>query len=376
MVDSLGLSQESGDLNFKMYQSESLGEKPDYFLFFENNNDIEFHKYQKEIDRNWFLTEAITDLFVTKPAIYITSMSDISLICIICPDGPLIAFNVTNLVDINQLHQYWSIAYSDLQGATIDTQWNIYLWAKFNKVNCAGFSGNQILFPQNYSIPHMDICVHKVFSETLNYTIFSMYKTRNASSVHGFTIANSYISGLNHNQQTNGSLKKFEWILYAVQYKPFNFVTNLPVPGFRADALYKPFSWITWAVISSSAIFLFCSTYISLKILSSSSGFTASGSNNLIWKLFVAAFGHLVDQTTPFNIHKILHQHISFRALQLCWLLWFLISVKIGELYKGQIFSFLTNHGNPNWPDSLDQLVDNTFPLTYTTSFFGSDLMN
>lgn len=46
MVDSLGLSQESGDLSFKMYQSESLGEKPDYFLFFENNNYIEFHKYQ------------------------------------------------------------------------------------------------------------------------------------------------------------------------------------------------------------------------------------------------------------------------------------------------------------------------------------------
>lgn len=137
MVNFLGLSQHSGDLNLKMYQSESSREKPDNFLFFENNNAIETNKVDQQ-DRKWFLTEAIRDLFVTKPAIYISSASNISFICIPCLDGPLKVLDVNEFYDLNQLHKYWFIVHSNLQGAIIDTHWDRYKWATFDKVDKKG----------------------------------------------------------------------------------------------------------------------------------------------------------------------------------------------------------------------------------------------
>lgn len=153
MVTSLGISQESGDLNLKMYQSESLMEQPDYFLFFEDIDSTETNQDQN--NRKWFFTEAITDLFVTKPAIHINSMSNISIICITCLDSHLKVLDVSKILNINQLQKYWLIVYSNLQGVFIDTSWSRYKWMIFDKVNCAAFAGNHILFQQNYTIPNI-----------------------------------------------------------------------------------------------------------------------------------------------------------------------------------------------------------------------------
>lgn len=236
---------------FKMFQSETSGEKPNHFLFFENIN-----KDEKEIKE--FYKMLLPNRFAMGLLIRIVNISKIDMICLSCEDE--FFYPLENSRQRQNLKVIWQSLHSNLH--EIHIMGIMVPRAEELDYLCENFKSS---VPSTADIIlRTDVCVHKILGANLNYTAHK--HNGHNTSPQGEAILGTYISEPNVKADKNRLVYRAEWTSHAIRYTQFKFVTILTKPAFDATALVEPFEGLTWLTLVMSCVILSILTVANFKL--------------------------------------------------------------------------------------------------------------
>lgn len=340
MVDQQSFSS----LEARMIFLEKAGEKPVHIILFEDYYKI---SNTSVLSRDKYFCEFLPSRLSIGLVIGVISHSLIYIPCVTClPAYQSVVHFLTNtdVKSIETLKTLWVRINGNLHGAFVNTMWDSTRIKISLLISCDGFVGRGPKYKLSFvTIPETYLCVHVVLSKKLNYT----YIRKVGDTERRFAATGEiFVADINYQVQRKITVNRVEWMPYAVEYKPFYFITMLPKPGFHATRLVFPFDWYTWVLIFASGFAEFLTVYF------------ISGCRRPM-TIFTAVVGSGLDQTVSksFRQSKILDSSI----ISFVWLVWYLMIFIITHAYKGTIFSFLTKGIDPMFPNSLNELVSSSY---------------
>lgn len=346
----------------KMYQSEILGEKPNHFIYFEQNLE--------DGRTTPMFTEYLLMTFAMGIILRIVNLSEIYIVCLSFKDNPF--HSIFNGNQLQNLDILWTSIHTNLHGVHIrgfDASRNKELGNL-----CEKFASD---VPNTSEKLSMQVCIHKIFGEKLNYTTSGPKLVSNGNWTRlkypeGAATLSHYICEPNVASITSRNVPMFEWIPYSIRYTSFKFATIVRKPGFHATALVEPFDIISWVILLTLCLSIIVISCISFQFARKT--LDAKDVRNFDFsKSLIKVCGSILDQPV-LNIGS----GTSFinDAISTCWLLWFLMLLVLGQFYKGTLFSYLAKSSEPSWPSNVNQLVDNLddyvlITLSTATNYIG-----
>ncbi len=165
------------------------------------------------------------------------------MICIPCQDKYIFVQLIGEIFEILDL---WKTIYADLQGVYINTVNTLTLKQAQIPTICEGFVDNKVNTeePNIVAISTQDLCMHRILSRKLNYTIA---KPDSLETIpHGLATNIIFIS---EEMQIHGKTERWRWLPHAVRFNRFYFISIVKKPDFNAAVLIQPFTWVTWTTI-------------------------------------------------------------------------------------------------------------------------------
>lgn len=369
MVNQLGLYQQSRDILQNMKESEVVGEVPDYFIFYEDHNTS--HSKANNAYRKTFYTKILASRFLMGPIFCIQSLQKIYLVCIPCQQKDPLVQVYGEIFDINNM---WKSIYTDLQGAHISPMKTLTKEQAHSAMICDGFADKNVNMHdiEIVKISTPNSCVHRILSRKLNYTFGNPDNLD--TIIHGH--ATNVLLITPEILDLNANIKGWRWLPYATKFNRFYFITVVKKPGFYATMLIQPFTLETWSFIIICGVAMCLVTQAinncALSVVNKYRKDEIKNFRNIsTWKIFISIIASVLDQATDYrrNLNK-LTALLSMKFLSFTWFSWLVVALQIGMFYKGVMFSFVTKPADPNWPETIDQLVVMPFHIiTLSTQF-------
>ncbi len=357
MFLKLGLNRITYNKHVKiMRKSERYNGSPIYMFLSQHNIHSKKILGSNEQLKS-FLTNEMVSVLIRGPVFYIDSFQEIFIVCIPCKrSNPLVRFNTLT----DNIASSWKIIYSDLKMVYIHTDVLNSMRVANRAYSCDAFAWTkQIQLIRNlneYLIG--EFCVHQLLRKRLNYTIS---KTKYIIT-DGGAYGNVLISKGNLKYLKGSHIR---WIHHATQFSSFYFISIMEKSTFSALVLLKPFPWSLWMSLTLCSLALFCVTKIVYDSVVDKTSKRAVFESHTT-EILIAILATTIDQavTLKRNINGIL-RYASTKIVLSIWLVWLMLALQVGMLYKGEIFSFLTNPPDPLWPETIDELVES--PFTFIT---------
>lgn len=342
MVEQLGTH-----VALKMRQSESCGEKPDHFLFIEQDLNM-IHL------RNSFFAQALFPTFAMGLILGIINCQVVYMVCMSCYFHSITYYmNQNELKSLVTLDSVWRKLHRNLNGMYVyPGAIHVIEDESQRQPVCDGFAGNIKASWVNWD---EHACKHLTLGQALNYTHIVTVKPGQHKIVSNKLQAmfSVYIFEENLKVKRQETVERKEWIPYAVDFKSFYFATVKMKPGFQASALVAPFDKHTWILLITCIFLMFIVTLVA--------GYKLTNFKEIFTVIIASVF----EQPVP----KAYRRQNLFRSeyLSICWGIWLFALLVATYAYKGKIFSFLTKTFDPIWPDTVKELVDEASKLDIFT---------
>lgn len=266
MTSELGRFTNNILLN-RMHLAETSGEQPDHILFFEEETTFTMNYI---VAMKLFFHLDLPKTFSTGLAIGIINLYQVYMVCISCYDVDTSVsyyLDSPDMISISNLQFLWNDLHKNLHLGFVDADVSELIIQVTRFIPCDGFARKRTSEPRFATLPRAHMCIHKIFSKILNYSYAGQsMEIANTPIIHGMARFLVFISENNYLVQKHTVNPRPEWLSYAVQYKPFYFITILPKPQLHAMKFIYPFDWIIWLLIflSGSTLFLFICTVAGL----------------------------------------------------------------------------------------------------------------
>ncbi len=344
MVDQLGFG-DFGILDV-MLQSETVGEKPDHIIFMEESmNAPKFDLKDMVLFYHLFLPRT----FSTGLVFGIIALSDVYMVCTSCLEGEIPLFYFMKNKELNglsSLKNLWNLLHSNLHLGYVESDFSDYYIRHSKRVKCDGFAGSMNDKPSFSSVPTTSICIHKELSVKLNYSFLETgIQLHNVPVSYGMARFSVFIAENNYKVQSSRKTQRLEWIPHAAHFKSFYFLSLRRKPEFNALQLVYPFDMIIWILIfvNGGLVFILLSFYSRLSEVS-----------NVLSVVIASTFDQAVS--ISFRRRKVFGSEMIAVSL----LIWYIMIFTVSQAYKGKIFSFMTKGVAPQFPQSLEELVQNS----------------
>lgn len=326
---------------FKMTQSEHSGENPNLFLFL-------FEK--SEIDNNashvTFFTELLPQrTFAMGIILSIELLTKVTMICITCASKDFIMKKLTtqDIQITTSILKMWSNLHKDMNGAYV----SIEVGYINPRAHCSGFAGNYQVHEYPPSIPG---CVHKIFAKKYNYS----YIHDPGKVQVGRVVYSVFISTGNHHAQRSQKIRRWGWLSYHVNFQSFKFIVVQRKGRYQPILITAPLDAPTWTLGVITATLLQILTMFVLD-----------------WKKYgticFSILASILEQAVAPHFKPKLRTCIQ---LSVPWTIWLFALTILTQSYKGKIFSILAKEIDPEWPNSLEQLVTQPYELFTTYASF------
>lgn len=337
-------------IRLKLQMHKEAEEFPNYYVFFEAKN-IAKRRFKHNKPMNIFFTSEITDLSMVSPIILISKVdrvSDVWMICTICYNNMFVSMDLIAWKG-KSLYTIWKNLNMDQSGLQVLTAKPSSNYTVANFRQCTGFAGNLALFSYFDEIPDWQLCVHELLKSRLNYTTNAEDKS---TFLPHFAILGLQISG-SRSQVSRES----RWLPYTVNERQLQAVIMLTKPNIDNAAIFKPLKLYAWINIFTLSIFLLVITKVSVILFDL--GQKDLKYNN--WTLVTGVLAAIIDQPATI-FYKLLRErnnpsHRPFTII-CCWWLWLMVGVGIGQVYKADIYSFLTKRADLDWPENASDIVE------------------
>lgn len=352
--------EEYATLNQTIRDSEKTGDTPNYFVFYENSEIVNFNHKSYTL-RKKFFSSTIASHFVMSPVFYIDSLKSVYIVCIPCRNGDRDPFVYLINAKMDTITKIWKTVYSDLQKIYVDPLWISAKIDLVQKLKCDRFvGGKSFTSSKNMKFTIDDLCVHQILSKKLNYAIIKPKYESKEIVPHGFATGLVFIS--THNLH-DAKVERRRWLTHGTQYYPLYILTTLKRPGLHTTVLLKPFKGSTWATILMCGLVLIIITkvtYIHFEyvfkygVVDKFYNFKNIG----IWNIVIAMVANILDQAITNIVSRYsMLRFYPFKVLSSTWFLWFIAMLHVGMLYRSVIYSFITKQIDPLSPETLDELV-------------------
>ncbi|CAL8143030.1 unnamed protein product [Orchesella dallaii] len=345
----------------KMQTSERVGERPDYFLFFEDPAMPSMLHHQQKIK---FYMKTLPGTFAMNHVYSIENLTYLYAICISCTGSSSSkseGYKIMNRIrfpaipDTNSLKKVWIEMYSNLNKAYIATDLTRSEKNVHPRETCNFHRAHLSRYPTS------DACIHLLLSKKLNYSYNEFRRGSPITSsihIHGTIRTTNFLNAINYKAMVSTELHRWEWIPYGMRFRPYAYIVVKEKPPRFKGAITAPFRIPVWILLVVCELSLFAATIVAILVLQNE------------WidfhqvLIFIASSG--VDQSLPTTFRRRIPG--TSLSLSVCWFIWYIMMVVVTSVYKGKVFSFLTKTAEPVWPLNLKQLVHTSYTLMTLTS--------
>ncbi|CAL8124497.1 unnamed protein product [Orchesella dallaii] len=300
------------------------------------------------------------------PAIFfiIFDFTKVEMLCLSCDPKKRFS-NMKEFIGkgIQSFKTLWKRLHTKLDGASIQVNTEL-TWNEADKWNCnihKGFYTSE------------ERCTYFLMRKSLNFSKATEDQDQGKTLIHSLILPRRVVDEDNIAMMHN---EKFEMISYTMNIQPYAYILVLADhhSSINIEAIVQPFDWATWInlIICILMLVVIMSTELRNKSLC---GFYKNGIMNII-PIFTICFSTvslLVDQPAS-NLSQLMKKNPI--SIFICWLVWSVSAVTLGQFYKGTLYSFLSNIPSPLVPDGLPNILKAHISITTQSIIWYESFIN
>lgn len=329
-------------------------QKPNYFwyLFFSDVDTTDIYFYYE----NYYNLNQLT-----YPAIFleIRGLAKVYFICMHCLPWSKRQMQVPHLSSVHDVVKSWSVLHSNFLGE--------YVYTLFQRKRVRELYGNCYfrLFPG--MMVDNNACIILKISEHLNFSLDE------DSDPHFDTPVGDVVRVVIEENVVKNSQRGGGWLPHGVFIRPIKFLV-VSTNAFEVESnILQPFDLFCW-------IFILIITIVFTLISKVATGSQSDWNEVLI--LWISSMSIGLDQPAPHvstMFQDVVEPKISgiFRKCKtvvwINWGIWMLTSVLLSQVFKGTVFSYLSQSVPPEVPETLPDLMETDMRIgSIETTFMGT----